>query len=124
MLNMMYDISTVEKQIISKDYSFYMRTCVDKDAHVKNKKFSEDRFRYSYLLDDMAGLIDNNHIAAFLRNNAERFRENRHGQISEYELSLLKTFLNDAYPTYKDIEYIDIEEVTITTDKKLKSDNV
>lgn len=116
----MFDNSKVKKEISQKNYNFYKRSLVDKEAHITNKVFSEERFKFSYLLDDMAGLIDNAVIASFLRYHAALFRDNLHGIITKDEIETLKMFLKDAYPMYKNIEYIIIDnpEERIRQDKK------
>ncbi len=103
--------SRVVKDIISKNYYFYMRTIDQCDTDFRRKHFSEDRFRYAFLLEDMAGLVSSHQIAMFLLHHAEMFRENIHGNIGSEDLGLIKKFIADAYNEYKNIEYIPLEKL-------------
>lgn len=105
-----FDRAIVESEIKNQDYFFYMRTAEQWAFDVRNKEFTEDRFRYAYILEDMAGLISSHEIGNFLRHHAELFRSNRHATITRENLELIKAFLNDAYQPYLNIEFIDLQK--------------
>lgn len=111
-MNERFTRSSVVKDITSKNYYFYMRTWDQVGMDYRNRTFTEVRFKYAYLLEDMAGLVSSDQIGMFLQHYAAMFRENTHGSIPVEDLGLIKKFVADAYSDYKQIGYIHLETYT------------
>lgn len=107
----LFERNKVVKSITNKKYYFYMRTYEQSDMDFKKKSFTEERFKYAFLLDDMAGLISCQQIAHFLSYHASLFRENKHDSIRNEDLALIKRFIADAWDAYRKIDYIDLPSI-------------